>query len=348
MSKIKTLKTDPNNNVNVVDILSLVVPSEKTVYLETLLRLMKNTANFNEVNAEIKAYLQKTFGTDEKTLNEIPPFHLMFYYRFIDAMFAADDLEVYRKFIDYNERKLIENNDIAKYTSFDDVKNAVSLVDMKLMIRELEKQTVNVFEDEEYLIVRPLTYLSSKKYGANTKWCTTSQNDYSYFRRYAKDGILLYILNKVTGVKVGVYYSLLLTVKEFSFWDQADIRVDSMESGLPPYILDIIKTEVTINRRTNRSYLTKDEIDKDDSLNMGEKKALSMDVSFGGEADRNDDATDEIGEEAMEEDGGEVATAENASFTIGLNIGNLSREQEQILTNNRGQGELAERPQVDF
>jgi hypothetical protein len=49
-----------------------------------------------------------------------------------------------------------------KYKTFNEIKNAVDVVDLKLIKKELEKQTVKTFEDDTYLIVRPLTYLSSK------------------------------------------------------------------------------------------------------------------------------------------------------------------------------------------
>jgi hypothetical protein len=88
----------------------------------------------------------------------------MLLYKFVDSFFNIQDLINFKKFCDYNERNLIEQNDLSRYKSYEDIINAVSVADMKVETKDMENQIVKVFEDDEWLLVRPLTYLSSKKY----------------------------------------------------------------------------------------------------------------------------------------------------------------------------------------
>ncbi len=43
MTKIKHLKNQPENNLNIIEILELVCPEGKTKYIETLLRNKRHT-----------------------------------------------------------------------------------------------------------------------------------------------------------------------------------------------------------------------------------------------------------------------------------------------------------------
>ena len=80
--------------------------------------------------------------------------------------------------------------------------NQLSLADIKSELKGLENETIKVYEDDVWLLVRPLSYLSSKKYGSNTKWCTTTESNSEYFIKYSSKGVLIYCINKKTGYKV--------------------------------------------------------------------------------------------------------------------------------------------------
>jgi hypothetical protein len=110
--------------------------------------------------------------------------------------------------------------------------SSLSLAEMVLDAKLLEKQTKIVYEDDEWLLVRPLTYQSSKKYGANTKWCTTQSDNSEYFLKYSSKGVLIYCINKKTGYKVASFNSLDKNDPEFSFWNQKDSRIDSLQTEL--------------------------------------------------------------------------------------------------------------------
>jgi hypothetical protein len=66
------------------------------------------------------------------------------------------------------------------------------------------------------------------------------------------------MINKKTGLKVACFKSLD-EEHEFSFWNQEDIRIDSIESGLPLFIIDIIRDEITNNPVSNMSLLSDEE-----------------------------------------------------------------------------------------
>ena len=49
----------------------------------------------------------------------------------------------------------------------------------------------DIISDDDFLILKPLNIISSRKYGASTKWCTSSSNpetfyDYSYFATFTR------------------------------------------------------------------------------------------------------------------------------------------------------------------
>mgnify|MGYP000874914690 FL=1 len=54
MSKIKDLKLNPDNNLNIISILELFSPNAKSKYTDTLLRLMKSTPNIKGHIKEVK------------------------------------------------------------------------------------------------------------------------------------------------------------------------------------------------------------------------------------------------------------------------------------------------------
>lgn len=268
MSKIKELRTNPDNNLNLVTVLELFSPEGKSKYTDMLLRLMKNTPNLKEHTKEIKSVLKNEFNfiTDEQ-LGKFGDIQLMLMYRFIDGFFNSQDLVNFKKFCDYNERNLIDQNDLSKYKSYEDIINAVSIADMKVETKDMENQIIKVYEDDEWLLIRPLTYLASKKYGSNTKWCTTQSNNSEYFIKYSSKGVLIYCINKKSGYKVASFYSLDKNDPEFSFWNQKDTRIDSLQSELTDELRKIIG-DVSMNKgaKTNRYLLSDDQRTKEDKL----------------------------------------------------------------------------------
>jgi hypothetical protein len=259
MSRTKELKVSPEFNLNMFELFSLFCPDRKTKYTETLLRIMKKTPNISEHCSEIKEFLQKEYGINKSDLDNFSELQLVFFYRIIDAMFNSSDLKTFQKFCEYNERGLIKQNDVSTYHSFDEINNSVSIADIVVQGKELEKQVKVVYEDDEWLFVRPLTFNSSKKYGSNTKWCTTTESNPEYFTKYASRGVLIYCLNKKTGYKVASFRSLDKNDPEFSWWNQKDSRIDSLQSELPNELLKVIRVESMENKPKTNRFLLSDE-----------------------------------------------------------------------------------------
>ena len=283
MSKIKELRTAPENNINIVDLFSLLVPEGKSKYVETLIRFIKNTSNLTEFQSEIKKELSTVYGLKNVNLDEINGLTLIYYYVFLDKMFDRQDLLLFQKFCEYNERNLIDDNDLSTLKNFNDIKTSVELADLKINMRELESQVKKIHESSEWLVLRPLTLMASKKYGASTKWCTT-MDDTTYFKRYTNNGILIYCINKLNGLKVAVYKDL--GGGEFSFWNQADIRIDSLESELSDDIKKIIMTEIKNCPLPNYALLSDDQKKKVDSDDVV-KKQMAPEPVGGFETDYN-------------------------------------------------------------
>jgi hypothetical protein len=124
----------------------------------------------------------------------------------------------------------------------------------------MTKQVQKLYETDEWLVVKPLSYQASLKYGASTKWCTASKDNAEYYFRYSKQGILIYSINKKTGNKVAGFKSVDENSEpETSFWNITDQRIDSMESGLPSDVLDIFRNEFSNTKQTNWDILTDEE-----------------------------------------------------------------------------------------
>jgi hypothetical protein len=61
--------------------------------------------------------------------------------------------------------------------------------------KKLTKEVVKIYEDDNLLVIRPMTKEASCKYGANTKWCTSGRLD-NRFSHHFDDGLLVYYIVK--------------------------------------------------------------------------------------------------------------------------------------------------------
>jgi hypothetical protein len=59
-----------------------------------------------------------------------------------------------------------------------------------------EEHVKIIFENDDVLLVQPLTHRGSLKYGANTKWCTASKKNESTFKQYSNNAPLFYLIDK--------------------------------------------------------------------------------------------------------------------------------------------------------
>lgn len=92
---------------------------------------------------------------------------------------------------------------------------------------EAKKDSVKLYEDENLLVVKPLTHQASCYYGSGTKWCTTMAGTPSYFNQYTRNGNLYYIiLKKITRESKYAKIALLLKPRvrfdDGEFYDTKD------------------------------------------------------------------------------------------------------------------------------
>jgi hypothetical protein len=259
MSKISELRKQyPELNVSIIDVLSKLDGTKSHKYLPLLCKLFSYRFNVKkeyrhytekELNGEInyiRKRLSKIIDTTDLSDNELYVLDTFF------AFYSEHDLILMRSFKELNERNLITNNDVNSYKDMDEVRNAVSLAEIRMFEKDMEKQIIKEYEDDNWLIVRPLTFTSSTRYGAGTKWCTTYEKEKQYFKRYWERGVLIYVINKKTGYKFASFKSLY-GERELSFWNSADQRIDFLEVEIEDYMYSIIKNQLK-STKTNKDF----------------------------------------------------------------------------------------------
>ena len=278
MSRINELrKQHPNYALDVMEILRLSIPKQSTKYLELLIKLTKDEKTESDVS--YRGYkltiLKNEYGMDENIVKSLSTSMVAIIGDSLERLISPPNHRTFRKFCELNERGLINNNDVSIYSTFDQIEQAVSIAELKVLDKELVKQIKIIFEDDEWIVLRPLSLEASQKYGAATKWCTTSSpnldeptaineaNLPSYFDKYSYRGILIYTINKKTGHKIGTFKNLDPDKEEeFSFWNAKGNRIDSLDSRLPNEILGKIKDEVNNFPITNYAVAEKDDYTK--------------------------------------------------------------------------------------
>ena len=258
MSKIEELKKqNPNLKIDIIDIISLF--TNKSKYIELLVNLQKKENRYRSERQYLIQELRENYyicqaKVESKTTIELS--YILYVLR--DFIGHKDRADAFYDFMSYNERKLIENNDLTKYSSFDEILNATSVAELKSDLKEFEKETHKIYENNEWILLKPLSWESAKKYGYGTRWCTSSRDDYNQFYRYSNLGVLIYCINKLNGKKVAVFNDLN-EKDDISFWNAEDKRIDSIFSGLPIEILEVIKNQLLIETKSNSSYFSEKE-----------------------------------------------------------------------------------------
>lgn len=255
MSKITEIKKQyPELNISVIDLFSKMDGTKTNKYLPLMCKLFSDRFavgrmwDKRDMDNEIEhiKHRMDSFGLnyDGMSNNELYSYYCLSDY------FNHEDMQLLSSFRKYNERGLIPDNDVNSYQNFDQIRSSVGLATLKEDEKELKSQVIREHEDNTWLALRPLTFGASSKYGAATKWCTTYQNDKQYFKRYWDRGILVYFINKVTGLKFAVFKSLDYE-RELSFWNAADQRVDFLELEIDDYMFPIIK-QILKSDKSNR------------------------------------------------------------------------------------------------
>lgn len=229
MSRIKELRELPENKVNIVNVLELLVPDVKnnTKYTDALLRMFHNDIKLEEktLNERIKEF----DVTNEKlaALNKMEKIYLSIV---LNEKENRSVLLKFAEFVQFNEKGAIAKNDLQAYKSFNDMFEQYDIAKEKEVQKLLEKQVIKLIDDENWFAIIPLTYEASLKYGSSTKWCTASKDYPNHYENYTRKGVLIYTRNKKTKKKFAGYCEIKESGrrKEITFWDEADNKVDGM------------------------------------------------------------------------------------------------------------------------
>jgi hypothetical protein len=255
MSKITEIKKQyPELNISIIDLFLKMDSTKTNKYLPLMCKLLSSRFQVNKLwnkrdeESEMN-HMKERMDHMGLNYNDMSNNELYSYYCLADY-FNHEDMKLLSSFQKYNERGLIPNKDVTSYQNFEQIMASVGLASLKEDEKELRSQIIREHDDETWLALRPLTFGASSKYGAATKWCTTYQNDKQYFERYWKRGILVYFINKITGLKFAVFKALDGD-KELSFWNAADQRVDFLELDIDDYMFPIIK-QILKSEETNR------------------------------------------------------------------------------------------------
>jgi hypothetical protein len=155
-------------------------------------------------------------------------------------MMGSENMESLNEFEIHAKANRITNPDISQYVWFSEIEDAVKDAKEKVKMKELEKQVIKLYDNDEWSVVIPLSYEASKTYGANTKWCTTQER---YWEDYYKTYKLIYIQNKKTNEKYAVSRHWEDN-KKVQAWMSNDDESSPMLLPLPIEVMSVILCEV--------------------------------------------------------------------------------------------------------
>lgn len=146
----------------------------------------------------------------------------------------------------------LEVKDINKY----DVYKLVSAIDKhRETSKSQQKKSFDtsgvkkLFEDKNILIVKPLTYEASCKYGAGTRWCTTMAGQPSYFESHTKEDQGLYYIILKNFNKDNKFYKIAIhiTPNVETWYDSTDERMSDREKEVfslgAPKVIETIRED---------------------------------------------------------------------------------------------------------
>jgi hypothetical protein len=261
MSRIDKLKEQhPELNITVIDMLARVDPTDSYKYTEFLIKELKQSI--------------KDDGIIDIALN------------LGIELIGNDNVVTLNEFEQHVKANRVQNKDISQYKSFEEIKEQVRIAEEIVRQKELEKQVEKLFEDDEYLVLIPLTKESNQTYGSKTKWCTTM--DYNgYWEKYSENYKFIFVLNKQTGEKIAISKGIYAN-EGVKVWDQRDNDISIFDTGLPSNIYEVVSKSLSVTE-TNQEIYNRKFPKKNEYVSSYDD---FMDFSFGN--NRNDEEEEEI------------------------------------------------------
>jgi hypothetical protein len=212
MSRLDKLKEQhPELNISIIDLIGMIDPTDTYKYSEFLIKILKNWY----VNTDIRYGI----GID---------------------LFGEEQVESLNEFERHCKAKRVEKNDISQHTDFRSLKVEVEKAKEILRLKELEKQTKKLFDNDEWLVIIPLSYEASKLYGMETKWCTTQER---YWNDYIRKYKLIYVINKITNNKYAISRDKTED-KDLKAWLSDDTETSPLLLPIPQDLWSVIMPEL--------------------------------------------------------------------------------------------------------
>jgi len=193
-------KKFPNVNPDLIQYFIDNDPSGNQKYLEWMVKAMDHIPTVRSINGEILGYDGENYGTAftephietaNEILNMVREFHdLQPYLVHTENGKRVGTTDLYQyKFTD---------SEMIHYLNFDlaRAKERKYESEKKKKEKEVRRQADKIYEDKDWLVVRPRTWESSCAYGAGTRWCTTSKESDRHFKRETDKRALVYVLSK--------------------------------------------------------------------------------------------------------------------------------------------------------
>lgn len=266
MAKLKDIKESAPSwmKMSILDVLQLIDGTPTNKYLPMLVSLIKSRWDKREVDwtknepeddyasSFINELHSKTRNKTKEDLRKLSLIEVVMSIRLFEHLdLNYSEIEELIKFMDRHDNNKFKNLDVNQIKTMEDISGYNLLSSLKEIEKIYEKQVLTLLNDEKWLVVRPITYESSIKYGASTKWCTTARDSYHFFK-YTRNGKLIYILNKLTGDKNAMFVGNNNDSYEVSFWDVADNRIDSLMVNIDQYVRDMLIETIKNDSKTNR------------------------------------------------------------------------------------------------
>lgn len=187
--------------------------------------------------------------------------------------------DIIKEFEELSQKNLLENKDIYSYKSNQEIVDTIKLAREKVTKSQVKKfETVTIFEDDNFLVIQPLTSRSSNVYGKSTKWCVAA-NDHDfkrYFNQYTENGVLVFVIDKRVKEeetrnniysKVAFHNDKTKTGQSATtIWDSKDAQLNAMGMMelmeiIPSEVMKVVNT--TLKGKTNKE-LAREKGIKDD------------------------------------------------------------------------------------
>tara|TARA_R110002051_G_scaffold246323_6_gene305933 strand:- start:2124 stop:3077 length:954 start_codon:yes stop_codon:yes gene_type:complete len=294
MGKKDLKKQNKDLVIDVIDILAELDPSKTNKFLNLLLK------RFKEESPHLKQYVKSE----------------------LTHMIGKENLRALKDFNLHLENNRTRIKDISLLKDFSDLHEELVFAELKLKKVDLKKEITVLYKDDEWLILKPLSYEASKAYGAGTKWCTSSREDDVPFYNYSNDGIVLYVIKLGTNKKFGVHWYIEKEGGiEMSWWDVEDRKVDSLILKVPPKITQIVLDHFLNHKKNNSFYFKGRDKKRAEEIKNRENNVVPMD-NFGVVGNVYDGNVDALGE-ATSAPPDPVWTLHEGNTTTTLNVEEL-------------------------